>query len=137
VFRSVAALALLAVGVGCAPASAISPAQAPKLTDLNLDYAYCSPTSLVLKRMGRAEAIPRDAFCFFLRWRAGAATRPCPSHSGRITACGGASTLQLAGHAAVARYTTGVGMGIDIGIVAAVGVGIAVAASGSWSPYQD
>jgi sulfonate transport system substrate-binding protein len=51
------ALVLLAVSVGCVPAQSNSgaPAQAPKLTDLNLDYAYYSPTSLVPRRMGWVE----------------------------------------------------------------------------------
>src|SRR5918911_1355129 len=46
---------------GCAPAPAAAPAGKPAataLTELNLDYAYYSPTSLVLKRMGWLE----DAF---------------------------------------------------------------------------
>jgi sulfonate transport system substrate-binding protein len=54
----VSVLVLLSlVAVACAPAtsSPSAPAAAPALGELRLDYAYYSPTSLVLKRFGWAE----------------------------------------------------------------------------------
>ncbi len=47
----------LLLTVACAPAPTTTPAakQAPALAELNIDYAYYSPTSLVLKRMGWLE----------------------------------------------------------------------------------
>src|ERR687885_595971 len=47
---------LLVALAACGPAPAAAPAgKAASLSELNLDYAYYSPTSLVLKRLGWVE----------------------------------------------------------------------------------
>ncbi|MDQ6675572.1 MAG: aliphatic sulfonate ABC transporter substrate-binding protein, partial [Chloroflexota bacterium] len=55
-FRSIVLLVALVALAGCAtPSAAPRTPAAPALAELNLDYAYYSPTSLVLKRMGWVE----------------------------------------------------------------------------------